>query len=298
MKISRDGIIANLYRNCRYFYSKHILSDEQVIRGQFRKRLKRNVDLENPVLFNDKIQWLKLNWYDSTATLCADKYEVRDFVKKRIGEQYLNELYGTYKSVKEIDLDKLPKQFVLKATHGSGTNIICEDKDSEDWKRNFRIMRKWLKKNMYWTTREWVYKDIVPKIVCEKYLGDETGTPPNDYKIFCFDGKPQLIQVDIDRFNGHKQVFYNLNWTPKHVTIDNILDKNIRVDKPETLEKMLELSEELSKGFPHVRVDFYSLRDQIIFGELTFFHRNGLGKFNPSSFEKELGDFLKLPKIT
>jgi hypothetical protein len=292
--LKRNDFLIELYRDIRYLHYKK-MSDEKLIRTRFRKVMGREVELKNPVNYNDKLQWLKLNWYDPIATKCADKYEVRLYVKDKIGEKYLNELYGVYETVDEIDVNKLPQSFVLKATHGSGDNIICENKERINWSKELNRMNRALKKNLYWTTREWVYKDIKPRIICERYLRDESGRPPMDYKIFCFNGTPSFIQVDADRFGKHKQNFFNTDWTPLNIEVDNIPNENLNIERPTTLEEMLELSHLLSKDFPHVRVDFYNIGKKIIFGELTFFHRNGLAKFHPPHIEERIGSLLNLP---
>jgi len=272
-----------------------LYSDEKMIKKRFKKRLDREVELNNPIKYNDKLQWLKLNWYDPIAARCADKYEVREIIKEKIGESYLNELIAVYESVEDIDLDKLPSQFVLKATHGSGYNIICKDKYTMRWDEEFKKMRRWLRTNYYLSKREWVYKDIKPRIICEKYLLDENGEPPKDYKIFCFNGEPKLVQVDIDRFNNHRRNFYTLDWRFVELEIKYPSDKSIEIPKPEALDEMIELSRLLSSDFPHVRVDFYYIKNKIIFGELTFFHGSGFEHFRPEEFEIEMGSWLQLP---
>jgi hypothetical protein len=272
----------------------NFISDEQFIRKEFKKRLGREVNLENPIKFNDKIQWLKLNWRNPIATKCADKYEVREVIKERVGPHLLNELYGVYESVEEINIDKLPKSFVLKGTHGSGFNIICKDKDQLDWNIEFEKMKTWLKTNYYWTSREWVYKDIKPRIVCEKYLIDDDIKDLRDYKFFCFNGEPKLIQVDFDRFNNHKRNIYDIEWNLTDIEIQYPSAKNEIITKPKTLDSMLEISRILSKDFPHVRVDFYNIDETIIFGELTFFHGSGMEKFNSADFEIKIGKWLEL----
>lgn len=290
--------VNNLYNSCKYIYDKNFVSDLTLIRRNFKKRLNREVELQNPLKFNDKLQWLKLNWHDPKAVICADKYEVRGLVEKRIGETYLNELYGVYTSVNDIDIEKFPRSFVLKGTHGSGFNIICKDKYKMNWKKEFKKMRKWLNKNYYWSNREWVYKDIKPRIICEKYLEEIEFGELRDYKIFCFNGEPKLIEVDFDRFNNHKRNLYDLNWNLLNVEIKYPRDKNENIKKPNNLDKLLSLSKELSSGFPHVRVDFYQLENEIYFGELTFFHGSGMERFTPEIFEEEMGEWLKLPEMS
>lgn len=284
-----------LREKLKEFIFSYILSDKTIIKMQFKRRLGRKVELENPIKYNDKLQWLKLYWRDPLAKICADKYEVRQYVREKIGSKYLNKLYGVYESLEEIDLDKLPNKFVLKCTHGSGFNIICNDKSKINWNKEFNKLKKWLRNKYYLSKVEWVYKDIKPRIVCEKYLDDGTGKPPKDYKIFCFNGEPKLIEVDIDRFGEHKRNYYDPDWNFINVEIRVPSDRKIKIKKPEKLNEMLELSRKLSKDFPHVRVDFYEVNGEIIFGELTFFHVSGMGKFNPPEFEVEMGNWLDLP---
>lgn len=272
------------------------LTDEEYIKKDYKRKLGREPDLINPRGYNDKLQWLKLNWYDPLAVKCADKYGVREYVAEKIGEKYLNQLYGVYESVDEIDLDQLPKSFVLKGTHGCGFNIICKDKTAMNWRKELRRMRRWLKTNYFWKSREWVYKDIKPRIVCERYLEDKESGQLFDYKIFCFGGEPKIIQVDFDRFKNHRRNLYDLDWNLLDVEIKYPRDNSVIIEKPDKLELLLDLSRKLSREFPHVRVDFYYVEGKIYFGELTFFHASGTGKFKPEEFDYVMGDWLKLPE--
>ena len=294
--LKKNELITGLYIQLRQAYNKYCISDVTFIKKSFKKEMGREVELENPITFNDKLQWLKLNWYDSLATKCADKYEVRKFVEERIGDEILNELYGVYDSVDEINIDKLPKSFVLKGTHGSGFNIICKDKKKINWKYEFKKMRRWLKTNYYWQNREWVYKDIQPRIICEKYLADENGQLPKDYKFFCFDGEPKFMFIASDRGQRTKFDFYDLEWNKLPVS-QYYPTSNYEISKPRNLEQILQYARILSKGFPHVRVDFYLNEDNIIFGELTFFHFSGEKKFQPEKYDEIFGSYIDLDKI-
>ncbi|MFW6009572.1 MAG: ATP-grasp fold amidoligase family protein [archaeon] len=288
--------IVTVWHLLRQFYFKYFFTDERIIKKKFKKRLGRELNLDNPIKFNDKIQWLKLNWYDPLGVKCADKFKVRKYVKEKIGEEHINKLYGIYNSVNEINLNNLPKKFVLKGTHGSGFNIICKNKDKINWKIKKKEMKRWMKLNYYWRTREWVYKDIKPRIICEKYLEEPGLSEVKDYKIFCFNGEPKIIQVDFNRFTHHKRNLYDLDWNFLNVKIEYPSDKNKKIKKPEKLNKMLKLSKKLSEGFSHVRVDFYYVKNKIIFGEMTFFHGSGMEKIIPEEFEIKMGNWLDLPK--
>lgn len=293
--LKKSELAIDIYDTFKQLYFQYCISDEKLIKKKFKNRLGRDVRLNSPVRYNDKLQWLKLNWYVPIATKCADKFEVREFVTEKIGVEYLNELYGVYESVNDIDLEQLPSSFVLKGTHGSGFNIICKDKSQMDWDKEFKKMRRWFRKNYYWQNREWVYKDIKPRIVSERYIEEKEYGELRDYKIFCFNGEPRIIQVDFDRYHNHKRNFFDLNWNLLDVSIKYPSDKSQKILKPKTLNKMLELSRVLSADFPHVRVDFYNVENNIIFGELTFFHESGMGKFSPEEFEYEMGSWLNLP---
>lgn len=292
--LKKSDFIVDSYIQLRQAYYKYCVSDVNLIKKKFKKRVGREVNLENPKTFNDKLQWLKLNWYDPLATKCADKYEVREIIEDRIGKEYLNELYGVYESVDEIDLDELPSSFVLKGTHGSGFNIICKDKNKMDWDTEYKKMRRWLRTNYYWQNREWVYKDMKPRIICEKYIETEDGKPLKDYKLFCFDGEPKFMFVATDRGLETKFDFYDLDWN-KIPVMQHYPTSNYIIDKPNNLEQMIKCASILSKGFPHVRVDFYLNSGDIIFGELTFFHFSGMERFEPNKYDVIFGDYLKLP---
>ena len=269
--------------------------DEEIIIKTFKKRLGYSPELQNPVTFNEKIQWLKLNWYDSNVVKLADKYRVRDYVKEKCGEQYLNELYDVYENVNEINLAQLPNQFVLKVTHGSGFNVICKDKKEVNWNEKFKLLETWMKINYYSINREWVYKDIKPKIICERYLSDTEPGGIKDYKFFCFNGVPKYIQVDSERFIDHKRNMYDCNWN--RIPVDYIYPRTEELDeKPSKLEEMMEVAKKLSNGFPFVRVDLYFTQNKIYFGEMTFFPEAGFGKFKPEKYDKIFGEQLILPK--
>jgi hypothetical protein len=297
VNLKGNELIMSILGKAKQTYYRYFISDVNLIRKRFKKRLGREVELVDPTKFNDKLQWLKLNWNDPLACICADKYEVRDFVAKEIGKEYLNELYGVYNSIDEIELDDLPNTFVLKGTHGSGFNIICKDKNKMNWEEEFCKMKGWFKKNYYLQNREWVYKEIKPKIVCEKYIEQNDGAELRDYRFFCFNGEPKFITVDFSIINkkNTRRNLYDLEWNLMEQEISYPRELSKKVDKPSKLDEMIFLSRKLSSNFPHARIDFYFVEDKIIFGEITFFHQSGMGKIKPVAFEEEMGSWLKLP---
>ena len=274
-------------------FTKHI-SDENYIKKQYKQRTGRKLNLEDPQLYNEKVQYAKLNFRDARLKKLVDKYEVREYVSETIGEKYLTKLYGVYNSVDEIPFADLPDEFVMKLTNGSGYNYICCKKTNKDIKKIKTRFKKWLKVDFYILGREWAYKDVPNRIICEEYLSCDEPYGLNDYKVFCFNGEPKMIQVDYARFTGHKRNLYTPEWEfiDEKVAYEN--DPNANLTKPENLTEMLECARKLSKGFPHVRVDFYSIKDRLIFGEMTFYHGAGYLKFENEKYESELGSYWEL----
>jgi hypothetical protein len=281
-----------------YFYRIALLlvSDELYVKTHFKWTFKRDLDLNNPQTFSEKIQYLKL--YNRTRQLnqLADKYEVRQYVKDQGLDHLLNHLIGIYQKTEEINLDKLPESFVIKPTHGSGWVILCKDKSTMNWKVEFDKLRGWMRSNFYMLTREWIYKDINPRIIIEDLLQNKDGSPLKDYKIFCFNGKPTYIQVDMDRFANHRRNIYDLDWTKLPC---ELLYKNYDgvIPRPANLDDMVEIARKLSAGLIFCRVDLYSIDEKIVFGEITFTPGNGLKKFVPAEYDLVFGRQMDLSPI-
>ncbi|KWW14055.1 hypothetical protein AS888_00545 [Peribacillus simplex] len=297
--IKKNEFAININTKIKGLYYKFFITDTDLIKKKFRERVGREVELKNPNKYNDKLQWLKFNWNNPLATICADKYEVREFVTERVGESYLNELYGVFESVDEINIDNLPNSFVLKGTHGSGFNIVCKDKSKMNWNKEYKKMKRWLKTNYYLQNREWVYKDIKPRIICEKYITQGEEAELRDYRFFCFNGEPKFITVDFSITDKEKtrRNLYDLEWNLMKQEISYPKELTIKVEKPNKLNEMIYLSKKLSSSFPHARVDFYYINEEVIFGEITFFHQSGMGEIRPVEFEEEMGNWLQLPDL-
>lgn len=258
----------------------------------------KKINFNNPKTYNEKIQWMKI--YDSTPikTQLADKYLVRDWVKEKIGEEYLIPLLGVYDSFDEIDFDKLPNQFVIKCNHGCGYNIIVKNKNTFDKKEANEKVDKWMKETFSFAHGlELHYSAIKPKIIIEKYI-ENSGNDLYDYKFWCFNGKADYVQFISERKDKSlKMAFYNRKWEKQKFVYSYPLDQKI-ITKPDNIDKMFELAEKLAKGFPHVRVDFYRMDDgKIYFGEMTFTSASGGCMWNDERINKELGKKIKLPKI-
>lgn len=287
----KDGFVKDLMIQC--FKLSAVLPDKLYLKLVYRIRTGKKLNIENPQTFNEKIQWMKVNDRNPFYTVIADKYAVRDYVKEKVGEEYLTRLYGVYDSVEEIPFEKLPEQFVLKATHDSGGCIICHDKNELDVKQAKKKLGKLLKRNFWWKGREWCYKDITPRIICEELLQDNVLNDLLDYKFFCFNGEPQMLFVATDRGKGTKFDFFDLDF--KHLDIKNHYPNTTKeIAKPQNFEKMIELARVLATDFKQVRVDFYNIGGKIYFGELTLYHFSGMENFEPVEWEYKLGEAWKV----
>ncbi|MDR0304647.1 MAG: hypothetical protein LBH98_07790 [Chitinispirillales bacterium] len=290
-----DRFTAPLQTFIRYPLS--VFPDDIYLILKYYSKTGRKLNLKNPVLFDEKLQWLKLYDRQLEYTNLADKYEVRKFVAQTIGEEYLIPNYGVWDNFDEIPFDTLPDKFVLKCTHDSGSVVICKNKSSFDMYKTGSYFKKRLSQNFYWHRREWVYKNIKPRIIAEKLMVDESQTELKDYKIYCFDGEPKIIEVIFNRFTQNpKENFYSPQWEYQPLaTGDYETDPNTVIQKPKRLEQMLDLARKLSAGKIHLRVDFYVINDKIYFGELTFYNAAGNTGFNPPQWDKIFGDWMVLP---
>ena len=284
-----------IYRKICVCFGKYI-SDKTYLKLLYETRIGKKLNLKNPITFDEKLQWLKLYDRKDEYTVWADKYEVRNYVAEKLGEQYLIPLLGVWNSTDELKLDDLPEQFVLKCTHDSASVCICTNKKNFDWNAAMDKLQKSLNQNYYWHSREWPYKNITPRIIAEAYMTDESGTELKDYKIYTFGGEAYLIEVDFDRFHNHRRNLYTTEWEYIDETIEYSKDPNVKIAKPEHLEEMLECSRKLAVGTISLRTDFYSINGKIYFGEITFYQEAGFAHFEHEEFAKKLGDQIKLPK--
>lgn len=255
------------------------------------------LDLEHPKTFNQKLQWLKLHDKRAEYTMMVDKIEAKKYVASIIGDEYIIPTLGVYDSVEDIDFEKLPNQFVLKCSHDSGGVVVCKDKDTLDKTKALKKLKKGLKTNFNYDTREYPYKNVKPRIIAEEYMEDESGYELKDYKIFCFDGEPKMSFVASDRQKEGEDTkfdFYDLDWNRIPVTNGHPTSK-LGIPTPPNYKSMLELAAKLSKGIPQVRVDFYNINGKIYFGELTFFHWSGLVPFEPKKYDEIFGSYIHLP---
>lgn len=272
-----------------------IFGDEIYVRVEYFIVFGKRLRLKNPQTYSEKLQWLKLHEGDPIYTRMVDKAEAKKYVTEIIGEEYIIPTYGVWNHFDEIDFDKLPDLFVLKTTHDSGGVIICKDKKTLDKNAAKVKLEKSLKNDYYYTSKEWPYKNVVPRIIAEKYMEDESGELC-DYKLFCFDGKMKALFIATDRFTSGEETkfdFFDENFN--HLPFTNGHPNATKpIKKPESFQQMKDLAEKLSQKIPHVRVDFYCTNGKIYFGELTFFHWGGFKRFEPEEWDFKFGEWFKL----
>lgn len=278
---------------------KRFVSIERYLLAQYEYRNNRALDFNNPIEFNQKIQWLKAFFHPPILHSLVDKYAVREYVKEKAGEKYLNEIIAIYKKISEINFDKLPEKFVIKVVNGCGANLIVPDKSKLNTTlAKFRLL-KWVYKDQYRRThKEWAYKGVKPRIMVEKFIKEAGKSSLNDYKFYCFNGKPKFVEVHLDRHNDHKSSFYDLDFKPLPFRdVEEFELINTHIDPPKHFQEMIEVAEKLADRLPFVRVDLYYVNEKIIFGEMTFYPGSGSVDFQPQEYNKILGDMLVLPKI-
>ena len=284
-----------LLKGFRLLRVDHFLPDEWFLRLLYFRVFNKSLNLDNPQTFNEKLQWLKLNYRKPLLTALVDKYEVKHYVSEKIGREFVIPTIGIWRTFDDIDFSSLPDQFVLKCTHDSGGVIIVKEKAKFDIREASKKLAACLSKNHYWSGREWPYKNVVPRIIAEPYLEDKTTHELTDYKFFCFDSVVKVVMVATERQTGHTKFdFYDPEF--RHLPFRWGHDFSSKlIEKPEGFEEMKEIAKKLSSGFPHVRVDLYNVNSKIFFGELTFFHWSGMCPFEPEEWDNRIGEWIKLP---
>ena len=272
--------------------------DELYLRLLFYFKMGMPLNLKAPKTFNEKLQWLKLHDCRPEYTRMVDKYEAKKYVAGIIGEQYIIPTLGVWDSVEDINFDLLPQQFVLKCTHDSGGVVVCSDKTKLDVSKAKRKLKKGLRKNFFWQSREYPYRNVKPRIIAEKYLSVDKECGLEDYKVHSFNGVPRFILVCRDRFSpsGLKEDFYSDKWEHLEVKRKD-KDNPGGVEQPQNLQEMLELTRKLSKDMPFARCDFYNIKGKLYFGEITLYPASGTDDFVPESYDLQFGNWINLPLI-
>lgn len=273
------------------------LPDQFYIRCLYHSCVGKKLNLKDPKSFNEKLQWLKLHDRKPIYTTMVDKYAVKDYVASVIGEEHIIPTLGVWDRFDDIDFEKLPNQFVLKCTHDSAGLVICKDKTTFCVEKAKEKIELCLKRNYFYSGREWPYKHVKPRIIAEQYMEDKNLQELRDYKFFCFNGIVKCFKVDFDRFVEHHANYYDreknllrfgeIECPPKFSEV---------IDIPNNVDQMIDFAEKLSNGIPFLRADFYNVDESIYFGELTFYPASGFGPFTPEEFDLIMGRWLSLPE--
>lgn len=271
-----------------------IMSDEAYLKYVYKRNFHRELNLENPQSFNEKLNWLKLYNRNPLYTQLADKYQVKKIVAERIGSKYVVPNYGVWERFDDIDFDTLPNQFVLKTTGDSFGVTLCKDKTCFDKKAAKDKFTYCLKKNYYYRTREWPYKDIKQRIIADMLLDEHTGHELRDYKFWCFNGVPKIMYLT-NKGSHITENFYDMDFNPV-MDIDHGFPRvQPEFKKPECFDEMKQLAAKLSQGIPFVRIDFFYVGGKVYFGEFTFFDWAGLYPFKTYEMDLRIGSWLELP---
>lgn len=274
--------------------------DKAFLERKFEACMGRKLDIDNPQTFNEKLQWLKLYDRNPEYTVMVDKYLVRDYIREKLGEEYLIPLIGVWDSPDEIDFDALPDKFVLKCNHNSGVGMyICKDKSKMNVEKVKKELRRGLAQDYYLTGREWPYKNVPRKIICEKFMSNEGDTDLKDYKIQCINGKIDHAFVCVGRSDPQnlRYYYFDKDWNYLPYSVYECSDTDFLMNlKPKTWDQMKKFAEFLCEGIPELRVDFYEINGNIYFGELTFFSSSGFDDTITEQADMEIGSRFVLPK--
>lgn len=268
-----------------------IKSDKLYIKIFYRLGIGKKLNLNNPVTYTEKLQWLKLHNIDPSFSRMVDKFQARKIVAEKIGEGYLVPLLGVWDRFEDINFENLPNEFVLKTTHDSGTIVICKGKIGFDFLKAKKILSSSLKRNYFYKSREYPYRNAKPAIIAEKLLKEPESSDLTDYKLFCFNGLPKLLLV-VSSINGKKyNSWFDINFKPLAFNT-GLPAPPLPPKRPDNFEEMIKIAKELSKGLVHIRIDLYNIDGRIYFGEFTFHHAGGIIKFEPKEWDNILGNYI------
>ena len=284
-------------------YCHGLLPDKFYVMCMYYFRTGKRLNLNAPRSFSEKLQWLKLYNRRPEYTTMVDKYAVKEYVGKIIGQEYIIPTLGVWDSPEELAWENLPKQFVLKTTHGGGNKgvIVCTDKDKLDKEATVRKLKSAIKIDLYKQLGEWPYKNVRRRILAEEYLSDgfetENESAPHDlvdYKYLCFNGKPLYCMVVSNRRTNKSYDFFDNDWNHIPIRLYNFPNAKNKPVKPLNHEEMLSLASKIAANHPHLRVDFYEVDGKVYFGEITFFTLSGYNTINPEEWDIKFGSYIQL----
>lgn len=281
----------------RGFFDK--MSDKTYLTISYLLIIGKRLNLKNPQLFTEKMQWAKIYDHNPLYTELVDKYKAKKYAADIIGEEHIIPTLGIWDKIDDIDFDSLPNEFVLKCTHDSGGIVICKDKNSFNAEEAKETLNFFYNRNYYLFHREWPYKNVPHRILAEKYMVDESGDQLKDYKFWCFDGEPKIMFVVTDRYTDseNKYDYFDMDFNRLELRKKGYPNYDGEIKKPDSFEEMKDTVRKLAKGFAHVRIDLYDINGKIYFGEFTFTDAAGYLKLEPKEYDSILGDMYTLPKL-
>ena len=291
--------LSKWYADAKFCLRFH-LNPQGLVSEKFHRILGYEIDWKHPKDINEKINWMKFNYSTSEWTRLADKYQVREYVKERLGESVLTQLYGVWKKAEDIDFDKLPSKFVLKTNHAWGTVLPVLDKSKINVGETRKTLNKWLTIRFGYETMEPHYLKIRPLIIAEEYLENDAEFSSSivDYKVWCFSGTPFCIMVCTDRIIEKHAVFsfFDTEWNALPAALSKEkMHEQIAIPRPKELPMLLSYAQKLAQGHPQVRVDFYIVKGKAYFGEMTFTSNGGFMDYLSRDFSLKMGQLVKLP---
>ena len=283
-----------------------VIPDRMFAKRMYRRYTGMRLELDQPKLYNEKLWWLKLHYRNPLTTQCTDKYLVRDYVKECGFESILTELIGVYDDARDVPIERFDHEVFIKCNHGSGTNLIYKPNTAFDRKRFDMDFSFDLRQNHFWNSREWNYRNIQPRIMCEQVLRDSAGNLPRDYKFMCFGGVPQLLflESEVGDEQGRRNTsgtrfvnVYDMDFRLTPITSGCPSRTDMQIQRPSSFETMKKIAAKLSGPFPHCRVDLYDVDGKVYFGELTFFHGGGCVNIRPLEWQEQMGSWIDLESI-
>ena len=275
-----------------------LLPDALYLKLLFPLHTGYKLNLENPKTYNEKLQWLKINYRKPMMTTMVDKYEAKNYARDIIGDEYIVKTLGVWDDFEQIDFDLLPSRFVLKTTHDQGGVVIVHDKNNFNKEEARKKLTKHLKFKHFYLTREWPYKNVNPRIMAEEYLENTEVGDLWDYKFYCFHGEPKIMYISHGRQSDICYLdFFDMDFNKLDISRRGFQQSFFTLEKPKNWALMKSLAAQLSADLPHVRVDFYEANSRVYLGELTFFQGGGMMPFHPEKWDYKFGEMLDIEKV-
>lgn len=294
----RDLAPASSRENIERMYFKVLekLPLKTRIAVQYYRSFRSLPDFKNPKTFNEKCQWQKIQ-NDQRLPRAVNKITAKLMAAERIGPDHITPTLYSGDFLPTIDQRTWPTPYVIKANHGSGSNIFIRTEADKDWPRIESKLREWLSYSYGKVSGEMFYSGFKPQVLVEPFIG-ENGEQPIDYKVFVFNGVPKYIQLDTDRATNHKRTIYDTDWNKQPFMFKYPVDER-GCEKPALLRDLLDCAAKLAEGFGFMRADFYVIGNRVIFGEMTFMPEAGLAKFTPNDVDRMMGDMWHItPTVT